>query len=147
MIINKQIERQENDDYMKKAGKLGGIESCSRTSKQLRKALTPRTQWWERWRSHGDWGNYSPAEMLCMNLEWSRGEKKTFSLTKDSGLSRRFLSHTSQCEKMLWLKVRRKFSAGAEQECLRRDVLIVYPTCVPGVVAGRPGKIPGETVG
>lgn len=48
---------------------------------------------------------------------------------------------------MLWLKVRRKFSTGAEQECLRRDVLIVYRTCVPGVVAGRPGQIPGETVG
>lgn len=75
------------------------------------------------------------------------GRKKTFSLAKDSGLSLRFLSHTRQSEKMLSLKVRRKFSTGAEQECLQQDVLIVYPTCVPGVVAGRPGQIPGETVG
>lgn len=72
MIINKQIERQEDDDYMKKTGKLGGIKSCSST---LRKALTPRTQWWERWHSHGDWWNYSTAEPLYKNLEWKRGKK------------------------------------------------------------------------
>lgn len=146
MIINKQIERQEDDDYMKKTGKQGGIKSCSSTSSTLRKALTPRTQWWERWHSHGDWWNYSTAEPLYKNLEWKRG-KKTFSLTKDSGLSLRLLSHTRKSEKMLWLKVRRKFSTGAELECLWWDVLIVYPTCVPGVVAGCPGQIPGETVG
>lgn len=149
IIINKQIEKQENDDYMKKAGELGGNECCSRTrtDKQLRKALTPRTQWWERWHSHGDGWNYSPAELLYKNLEWSRGGNRTFSLAKDSGLSLRFLSYTRQSEKMFWLKVRRKFSAWAELECLWWDVLIVYPTCVPGVVAGCPGQIPGETVG
>lgn len=104
MIINKHIERQENDDVnLKKAVELGGTKSCSRArmDKELRKALTPRTQWWERWRSHGDWWNYSPAEMLYKNLEWSRGAKNTFSLAKDSGHSLRFLSHTRQSEKML----------------------------------------------
>lgn len=40
----------------------------------------------------------------------------------------------------------KEIGGGAEQ-CLQRGMLITYPTCVPGVVAGSPGQIPGEAVG
>lgn len=51
-----------------------------------KKALTPRTQWQERWCSHGDWWSYSPSEMPYRNLEWKK-DKNTFNPVKKSKLS------------------------------------------------------------
>ena len=61
--------------------------------------LTPRTQWQERWRSHGDWLSYSPSEMPYRNLEW-RINKRTFNRVKKSRLSLRFPSYTQAGEAM-----------------------------------------------
>lgn len=39
----------------------------------------------------------------------------------------------------------KEIGAGAERR-LHRDMPLAYPTCVPGVVAGSPGQIPGKAV-
>lgn len=70
-----------------------------------KKTLTPRTQWQEKWRSHGDWWNYSPSEMPYRNLEW-RIDKKTFNPVKKSKLSLRFPSYTKARETMPSLRQR-----------------------------------------
>lgn len=84
--------------YFFKRGKSGksGVKKNTRgwifgTQGRLRtwpnkKALTPRTQWQERWCSHGDWWSYSPSEMPYRNLEWKK-DKNTFNPVKKSKLS------------------------------------------------------------
>lgn len=92
MILNK-VQITCHDGYL-----VNFLEEM--TKKRTRKTeLTPKTQWQERWCSHGDWWSYFPFEMPYRNLEW-RTDKRTFTAAKKSKLSQRFPSYTQTREAM-----------------------------------------------